>query len=149
MPADVRETIERCEAAETFDDPAYQAASFAFYSQHLCRLPMPWPEYLLRTVANTEASPVYPYMWGPSEFTMTGTLSSWDRTARLGEINVPTLVLCGEYDEAAPPLSEELRDGIRGSELVVFEGCSHLAHLEDPERFHQTLRGFLSRTENA
>ncbi|MEX1194363.1 MAG: proline iminopeptidase-family hydrolase [Dehalococcoidia bacterium] len=147
LPEDTQETIRRCEAEGKFDDPMYQVATFAFYQKHLCRLPMPWPDAILRTIQNTEKTPVYGYMWGPSEFTMTGTLGSWDRSGRLGEIKIPTLVLSGEYDEAQPPLQEELRDGIPGAEMVILEDASHLAHFEQTEKYLSAVRDFLKRVE--
>ena len=51
---------------------------------------------------------VYETMWGPNEFTVTGTLKDWDVTDRLGEIEVPTLVTSGRYDECTPALVEPL-----------------------------------------
>ena len=41
-------------------------------------------------------------MNGPSEFTVTGTLKTWDIMDRLGEIAVPTLLVGGRYDECTP-----------------------------------------------
>jgi proline iminopeptidase len=148
MPQDVRETIERCEASGDFESGEYQAATLAFYRQHVCRLEE-WPEAIMRTVANVAASPVYPFMWGPSEFTMTGTLADWDRSDRLGEIAAPTLIIAAEYDEAGLPLAEELRDGIPGAELVMFEDASHMTHWEQPEKYLQVVRQFLQRAEAA
>jgi pimeloyl-ACP methyl ester carboxylesterase len=86
-------------------------------------------------------------MWGPNEFTCTGTLLAWDRTDRLGELAVPALVLCGKYDEVIPACSETLHQGIRGSEFVMFENSSHLAHLEEPDQFYQVIRSFLRRND--
>ena len=43
--------------------------------------------------------PAYFEMWGPHEFLLTGTLADWDVTDRLGEIEVPALIVCGWYDE--------------------------------------------------
>ena len=37
---------------------------------------------------------------GPSEFTVIGSLKTWDVRDQLHNINVPTLVINGEYDEA-------------------------------------------------
>ena len=45
---------------------------------------------------------VYGTMFGPSEFTITGTLGDWSVVERLPSITAPTLVLSGEYDEARP-----------------------------------------------
>ncbi|MEZ4413988.1 MAG: hypothetical protein R2910_13445 [Gemmatimonadales bacterium] len=38
-------------------------------------------------------------MWGPIEFTSTGTLKSYDATGRLGELRLPALITLGEFDE--------------------------------------------------
>ena len=51
-------------------------------------------------------------MNGPSEFHVVGTLREWDITERLGEIQVPTLVVTGEHDEATPAMATTVRDGI-------------------------------------
>ena len=147
LPADIQETIRRCEAEGSFEDPQYQAATFTFYQKHLCRLPLPWPDPVMRTIHNSETSPCYRYMWGPSEFTMTGTLQTWDRTDRLGEINVPTLVISGEHDEAQLPLQEELRDGIPAAEMVILKDASHLAHFEQPEKYFEAVRNHIRKAE--
>lgn len=52
-----------------------------------------------------------------------------DLTSRLGELDVPTLVLHGERDHVvAPRLAEELASGIRGARLVVVPG-GHMSKL--------------------
>ena len=147
LPADMRAAIERCEAEGTTDSPEYQEATQAFYRAHLCRLPE-WPEEMLRTVANVAGSPTYGHMWGPSEFSVTGNLSSWDRSADLGRITVPTLITAGRYDEATPALAEELAAGIGDSEVRIFEDAAHMAHREKREEYNQTLRAFLRRAES-
>jgi proline iminopeptidase len=43
---------------------------------------------------------VYHTMIEPSEFTVTGTLKDWDVTDPLGEIDVPTLAVGAEHDDA-------------------------------------------------
>jgi proline iminopeptidase len=148
LPEDVRQTIERCEADGTTNSPEYTMASFAFMQAHVCRI-QPWPDYLMRTGANVETTPTYAHMWGPSEFTMTGNLSTWDRSNRLGEIDVPTLVISGPYDEAAPELAEELHAGIRGSEKVMIDETSHTPWIENTDAFFPVLRDFLRRNEPA
>lgn len=143
----VRDTIHRCEDAGDTTSPEYQAATMAFYMKHLCRLPMPWPDPVMRTMANVEKTPVYGYMWGPSEFACTGTLKSWDRSASLGDIGVPTLVVAGKLDEADRSCQDTLHKGIAGSELRIIDDASHLAHLEQPEAYERAVREFLRRHE--
>jgi proline-specific peptidase len=86
-------------------------------------------------------------MWGPNEFTVTGSLKDWDVTDRLGEIEVPTLVTSGRYDECTFALVEPLHRGIAGSEWVVFEESSHTSLLEEPERYLDVIGSFLEGVE--
>ena len=86
-------------------------------------------------------------MWGPSEFFATGVLADWDVDARLGEIDVPTLLLSGRYDEATPAQQTRLRDGIRRSEWTVLDNSAHLTFIEEPERYGQLLTAFLEKVE--
>lgn len=65
-------------------------------------------------------------------------------TPRLGEITIPTLVICGEDDPGTPlAMSEIMRDGIPGAELAVLPVARHISNLEDVEGFNQALEGFL------
>lgn len=147
LPVETLATMERCEATGSYDHPDYQAAVQELYRRHLCRIvPHPAP---LAASDERLARPVYQSMWGPHEFVCTGTLMGWDRTDRLGEIRVPTLITCGRHDEVVPSCSETMQRGIPGAELVIFEESSHLAHLEEPERYLAVLRDFLKRVEAA
>ena len=101
LPGSTFEIMQRCEAAGDCENPEYEAAVMEFYKRHLCRLD-PWPDFLLRSIGNLEQNPVYATMNGPNEFTVTGNLREWDRTDRLGEIEVPTLITVGRYDEIGP-----------------------------------------------
>jgi len=87
-------------------------------------------------------------MWGPSEFgPVTGCLRDWDVTDRLAEIQVPTLVTGGRYDEARPEHLAVLADGITGSELVIFEDSSHMAFIEERALYMSTIEDFLAQVE--
>jgi L-proline amide hydrolase len=102
---------------------------------------------LLRTFAKLDANPeVYNAMFGPSEFHATGTLKDWDVRDRLGEIRVPTLVTSGRHDEATPAVAGTVHRGIEGSEWVVFERRSHVAHLEE-EEYRRVVDEFVRRIE--
>jgi proline-specific peptidase len=146
LPPDIRDTLRRHEATGDWDNPEYEAAEMEFYRRHLCRLD-PWPDPLLRSAKILDGNPVYLTMNGPNEFIITGSLKDWDRTDRLGEITVPTLITVGRYDEIAPPCAETMQRGILGSELRVFEESSHTAHLEEPEAYLATVREFMRRVE--
>ena len=92
LPSDVQETLLKHEQAGTTDDPAYEEACLVFYNRHVCRVP--WSDSVSRSFAQMP-NEVYMTMNGPSEFHCIGTLRTWDVTPRLGEIDVPTLVISG------------------------------------------------------
>ncbi len=69
-----------------------------------------------------------------------------DLADRLGEIDVPTLITVGDLDMCLPPFfSRELHELIPGSELVVFEGGSHLFGIQDPATFNRVTLEWLAR----
>ena len=69
-----------------------------------------------------------------------------DVTARLGEIAVPTLVLCGTEDVATrPEQSRALAEGIPGAELEWIGGAGHHSPIEEPAAVTRALEAFLAR----
>src|SRR5690606_33270074 len=87
FPQEIQETIERSEREGTTDSAEYNEAMDAYYKRHMCRVD-PWPEALVEDMKAMNHQ-VYNYMWGASEFTVTGTLKHFDATDRLGEIKIP------------------------------------------------------------
>lgn len=67
-----------------------------------------------------------------------------DYTPRLGELRVPTLVLCGRHDPRYPlACSEQLATAMHCAELVVFEASGHHPFIEEPEAFWAAVGRFL------
>lgn len=63
----------------------------------------------------------------------------------LGEINAPTLIICGRADEVTPlAQSESMHKDIRGSQLCIIENAGHVSNLEQPTEFNRHLATFLS-----
>jgi L-proline amide hydrolase len=148
LPADIRTTIERHEAADTTESAEYQEAVRAFYRRHVCRR-SPVPEEVMRTLGALGADPtVYLAMAGPSEFRLTGTLRDWDIKSRLGEVAVEVLLVSGGHDEVAPAAVRELHEGLPGSRWELFEEASHMPHVEEPERFLDLVNKFLDDIES-
>jgi proline-specific peptidase len=87
-------------------------------------------------------------MNGPNEFLVIGNLKDWDRTSRLQEISVPTLITVGRYDELTPACSETLNQLIPDSNMVIFEDSAHLAHVEETEKYLQVVGDFLVEIES-
>ncbi|HTS22460.1 MAG TPA: proline iminopeptidase-family hydrolase [Casimicrobiaceae bacterium] len=145
LPSDVQTLLQRHEAAGTTSSSEYQSAMMEFYRRHVIRVD-PMPDAVARTFAKMERNPqVYQTMNGPSEFHVVGNLKNWDIVARLPEIKVPTLVTSGRYDEATPLIAETVHRGIQDSEWAIFESSSHMAHVEEADRYVTLLDEFLCR----
>jgi pimeloyl-ACP methyl ester carboxylesterase len=66
-----------------------------------------------------------------------------DLTDMLADVDLPTLLLCGDADTRAPlDVGKHLHAAIPGSRLVVMPGVGHVSSVEAPELFNQELRNF-------
>jgi L-proline amide hydrolase len=147
FPRDVVETIRAGEASGETSTPEFQAAVMQFYKRHVCRLD-PWPDEVNRSFAAMEEDPtVYGTMNGPTEFTVVGTIRDFDVTDRLGEIEVPVLLISGEHDEVRPSVVARAHERLRDSQWELFADSSHMPHLEEHERFLDVVEAFLQRVE--
>jgi 3-oxoadipate enol-lactonase len=65
--------------------------------------------------------------------------------ARLGEVQVPTLVIVGELDASASRASARaIADGVGAARLVTLPGVTHLPSMEVPDRFVELVESFLT-----
>lgn len=70
---------------------------------------------------------------------------AFDRMADVGQIGVPTLIICGDADRMTPvKYSQYLAQQIRGAQMVVVPGAGHMVMLEQPAGVAQAVAGFLS-----
>ncbi|WP_062987594.1 alpha/beta fold hydrolase [Nocardia anaemiae] len=68
-----------------------------------------------------------------------------DDRAALPKLRVPTLVIVGRFDViCGPRWGQELHDLIPDSRLAVLEHSGHMGHLEEPERFADSVREFVT-----
>jgi 3-oxoadipate enol-lactonase len=71
-------------------------------------------------------------------------LQEADLLPLLHRLNVPTLVVCGEFDQATPPaLTKMVAEKIPGARYVELPGCGHCPPLEQPEAFVAAIKGFV------
>jgi pimeloyl-ACP methyl ester carboxylesterase len=90
---------------------------------------------------------VYRAMQGPNEWTVTGALRGWDVRDRLGEIDVPTLVIRGRHDMSTDLISATLVNGIKGAREIVLENSSHTPVLEETDAYLDTISQFMRAAE--
>ncbi|GIO05737.1 proline iminopeptidase [Brevibacillus reuszeri] len=146
LPEAVQQTIEHHEKQDTTDSKEYQDAMKEYYSRHVCRLdPLPAIMTESRKKANKD---VYMTMWGPSEFCPTGNLKTFDYTPKLDQIDIPSLFVCGRYDEAAPKSTSYYQSLVPGAKLHIFENSSHLGYLEETYEYVKVVRDFLQAVDN-
>ena len=143
LPQDVQDTLTRHEEAGTIDSDEYQQASAAFYAQHVCRI-VPMPPEVQRTFDAIAADPtVYHTMNGPTEFHVIGSMKDWTIESRLHQIEVPTLLISGRYDEATPLCVQPYADHIPDVRWIIFENSSHMPHVEEKEACLAAVADFL------
>ena len=71
-------------------------------------------------------------------------LQEGDLVPLLHHLKVPTLVVCGELDQATPPaLNKAIADKVAGARYVELPGCGHCPPLEQPEAFIAAIRQFV------
>jgi pimeloyl-ACP methyl ester carboxylesterase len=66
-----------------------------------------------------------------------------DLTPSLHRLDVPTLVIGGEFDQATPPaLTKAVAEKVSGARYVEFKGCGHCPPLEQPQELVAAIREF-------
>jgi L-proline amide hydrolase len=144
LPADVQATLLQHEEAGTTTSPEYLTAMQVFYDRHVCRV-VPQPAELARTFAAIADDPtVYFTMNGPSEFHVIGTLKTWSIIDKLDRVAVPTLLISGRYDEAAPSTVQPFADRIPDVRWHVFEESSHVPHIEERQGYMDLVQRFIA-----
>lgn len=148
LPVNLQDTIRKYEKLADFVSPSYLAATDSFYCRFLTR--RKWSPKTSHS--NCKGVPgfnkkIYNYMWGPSEFTMTGTLREFDRTGDLVKISQPVLFIIGEYDEVLPETALEYQKRTPNSRLTVTKNAAHSQLGDQPELYTNAIRQFLQQVE--
>ena len=69
-----------------------------------------------------------------------------DALAQLARINAPTQITFGRHDlVTSTRFADAMKNGIKRSELLVFESCSHAPIYKSVSEFNQKTLSFLSR----
>ena len=132
------------EKRKATDDPRYEELLVgSFYNQHILRLPPEqWPEPVLRTFRHLN-KPLYTLMQGPSEMGASGVLENWDRSADLGKLAVPTLVVGAQYDTMDPKHMEWMAKQIPHARYLYVPGAGHFAEYDNPQVYFPGVIAFL------
>ncbi len=141
-----QKVIRYCHEIDATDSAVYQRAMAAYYSKHVCRDAKKLADMFARK--NPNGGHIYRHMWGVSEFSATGTLKNYDQVNQLKDINVPTLIMCGEHDEATPATAKKYTKKIANAQFGEVKGASHTFLIEKPKPALKVIRAFISGLEN-
>jgi proline iminopeptidase len=136
--------IQRYEAAGEYDDPRYMDLLMEHhYVHHVLRLPAAeWPDPVQRAFKHINPA-IYVPMQGPSELGASGKLVSWDRTADLGRIAVPTLVIGAAHDTMDPRHLAWMATAVQRGRYLACPNGSHMALYDDQAVYFRGLVEFI------
>ena len=75
-------------------------------------------------------------------FALGNSMKNLDFSGRLGEVQCPTLILCGEKDGANLKSARFLAGHIPGAELQIIENTGHVVNEENPDALAKELNEF-------
>lgn len=143
LPLSVREAIKKGEESGDFSAASYQDANTVYAANYGLR------KKALRSDLDTVRAPgnyfIYNYMWGPTEFTATGTLKTYDSMDKLKKITVPTLFITGEFDEARPSTVRYFGSLVAGSKTVIIKNAGHATMHDNLRANRKAIQDFLKK----
>ncbi len=150
MDQSVLAEIQRLDEAGEYTNPRYMELLMEHhYVDHVLRMPADeWPEPVLRAFKHLNQD-VYVRMQGPSELGARGLLVDWDRTADLGRITAPTLVIGAEHDTMDPKHMKWMSEQFANGRYLYCPRGSHLAQYDDQETYIRGLMDFIEDVDKA
>ncbi|MCH9031379.1 MAG: proline iminopeptidase-family hydrolase [candidate division Zixibacteria bacterium] len=148
MPAMDQEAlaeIKAYEEGEDYENPRYLELLIEHhYVHHILRMPLAeWPDPVNRAFFRHLNHAVYVLMQGPSELGASGILVDWDRTADLGAITVPTLVIGAKHDSMDPKHMEWMASAFQKGRYLYCPNGSHCALYDDQKSYFKGLIKFI------
>jgi pimeloyl-ACP methyl ester carboxylesterase len=105
------------------------------------------PEYIESLAGFVRSRPAQPVA---AFLQQSNAVIAHDVSAQLGRIKAPTQITFGRMDRLTSlRFADPLKNGIRNSELVIFDGCAHAPIYERVEEFNQKTSAFLQRSREA
>jgi proline iminopeptidase len=136
--------IKAYEAAGDFENPRYMELLVEHhYVHHVLRRPVAeWPDAVNRAFEHMNQA-IYVPLQGPSELGLSGKLADWDRTADLGQLAVPTLVIGAQHDTMDPAHMQWMAGAVQRGRYLHCPDGSHMAMYDDQERYVHGLIDFI------
>ncbi|MBI3504275.1 MAG: proline iminopeptidase-family hydrolase [Proteobacteria bacterium] len=144
MDQKVLAEIKAIEAKKDYANPRYMALLGPnHYEKHILRRPAAeWPDPVNRAFNHINKD-IYIPMQGPSELGASGKLETWDRSADLKSITVPTLVIAGTYDTMDPKHMEWMSTQFPKGRFLLCPNSGHMAMYDDGPTYYGGLIKFM------
>ena len=146
LPDSSQRAVQRAEQTRTYDTPGYRTASQQFWALYVTHHPVQADLDSMLASANAGMNS---YMLGPSAFTITGTLKTYDATDFLPQVAVPTLLTVGEFDQAGPELVRRFAARIPHAQYALIAGSGHATAWDAREVSVSLERAFLRSVDSA
>lgn len=144
LPDTLQQAIAASETSGDYDSPDYHTAAYDFSTRYIWRRPI---EVELDSMKKSLGIDPYWHMWGPSDFTVTGTLRDVSVTRRLRRIAVPTLYTVGQYDALDSAMVRRYSTLTPGAQFALITDAAHTATWDNPEEIVRVVRRFLAGVE--
>ncbi|MGZ5475617.1 MAG: proline iminopeptidase-family hydrolase [Thermoanaerobaculia bacterium] len=140
--------IKRLEETGQTENPRYMELLMPHhYEKHLLRMPAAqWPEPVNRMFKHLNPA-IYVPMQGPSELGASGKLLHWDRSADLGKITAPALVIGARYDTMDPEHMKWMSTAIPHARFLFCPNGSHMAFYDDQRVYFAGLIDFIRNVD--
>jgi proline-specific peptidase len=149
-PIIVQETLVACESKTPPSEQECSKAYTMLYSEFY-KNPAPNKEsadYSARIGGNGFNPKIYNAMWGPSEFSSTGTLKTYNAVPLLKQIDgKQTMFLVGQYDSARIDTVQNYVTLTPGAEFGLVPGAAHGFFRDRPTATEAILRGWFKRND--
>jgi proline iminopeptidase len=141
LPIETQEAIKLGEATGNYKSNAYQDANKVYLKNYGLRKKPLTPKRNMKPARGNYF--MYNYMWGPTEFTATGTLKTYNSIAKLKKVNIPVLFITGEFDEARPSTVKNFQNMVPHSEFEIIKGAGHATMHDNLRKNKKAIRKFL------
>lgn len=144
MDPKVLAEVKALEAKKDYQNPRYMELLLPnHYQLHVLRMPPDqWPDPMNRAMKHMNPN-VYIPMQGPSELGASGKLEKWDRTADLGKIAVPTLVIGAIHDTMDPKHMKWMSEQLPKGRYLECPNGSHMSMYDDQQTYFAGVIQFL------
>jgi pimeloyl-ACP methyl ester carboxylesterase len=101
------------------------------------------PDYIDQLAAFVRSRPKQPH---DAFISQSNAVITHDAVSQLARINAPTQITFGRHDlVTSTRFADAMKNGIRGSELAIFESCAHAPIYESVAEFNEKSLSFLKK----